>query len=437
MKSSVDKLDGLNRKLSISIPVDRIQTAFDTAFRGIQKTAAIKGFRKGKAPIATIKAMYSEKVRADVIDRLVSETYREALQEHELIPLGYPKIDFEELDESKDFTFTAEFEIRPEVKVEKFEGLAVNKEKIAVNESKIDEVLGNIQNSQAELVPVLEDRPAAMGDSADIDFDGFVDGQPLQGGSAKGHVLELGSGQFIEGFEEKLVGMKIGVEAEINLKFPEEYHNSDIAGKPVTFKVKLNGLKKRSLPEIDDELAKKTGEFETLDALKNAIRDDLKANEERRVNEDVRNQLLRELVKENPVEAPESLKAQQKQMILEDVKQKLAQQGLGEKDFEEYKEKWKDDFEDSATFMVQSTFLVDALADQLSLRATAQEVEERMKMYAMQSGIELEKLKEFYKEGDQQSRLAFQITEEKVVATLIEKAKVTEVDAPVEEKLAE
>ena len=124
-------------------------------------------------------------------------------------------------------------------------------------------------------------------------------------------------------------------------------------------------------------------------------------------------------------------------MILEDVKQKLAQQGLGEKDFEEYKEKWKDDFEDSATFMVQSTFLVDALADQLSLRATAQEVEERMKMYAMQSGIELEKLKEFYKEGDQQSRLAFQITEEKVVATLIEKAKVTEVDAPVEEKLAE
>ena len=173
MKSSVDKLDGLNRKLSISIPVDRIQTAFDTAFRGIQKTAAIKGFRKGKAPIATIKAMYSEKVRADVIDRLVSETYREALQEHELIPLGYPKIDFEELDESKDFTFTAEFEIRPEVKVEKFEGLAVNKEKIAVNESKIDEVLGNIQNSQAELVPVLEDRPAAMGDSADIDFDGF------------------------------------------------------------------------------------------------------------------------------------------------------------------------------------------------------------------------------------------------------------------------
>jgi trigger factor len=293
--------------------------------------------------------------------------------------------------------------------------------------------LENIQNSQAELVPVLEDRPAVMGDSADIDFDGFVDGEPLQGGAAKNHVLELGSGQFIEGFEEKIVGMKVGVEAEINLKFPDEYHNSEIAGKPVTFKVKLNGLKKRSLPEINDELANKVGEFETLDELKKAIKEDLTANEERRVNEDVRNQLLRELVKENPVEAPESLKAQQKAMILEDVKQKLAQQGMGDKDFEEYKEKWKDDFEDSATFMVQSTFLVDALADKLNLRATQKEVEDRMRIYAVQSGIELDKLKEFYKEGDQQSRLAFQITEEKVVATLIEKAKVTEVDPPKEE----
>ncbi|MEO0336265.1 MAG: trigger factor, partial [Pseudomonadota bacterium] len=397
MKSSVDKLDGLNRKLSISIPADRIQSAFDTAFKGIQKTAAIKGFRKGKAPIATIKSMYSDKVRADVIDRLVSETYQEALREHELVPLGYPKLDFDELNESKDFSFTAEFEVRPEVKVAKYEGLPVNKEKVQVDESKIEEVLGNIQNSHAELVPVLEDRPATNGDSADIDFEGFVDGQPLQGGSAQGHVLELGSGQFIDGFEEKVVGMKVGVEAEIHLKFPEEYHNSDIAGKPVTFKVKLNGLKKRSLPEINDELAKKMGEFETLDDLKSAIRDDLKANEERRINEDVRNQLLRELVKENPVEAPESLKAQQKQMILEDVKQKLAQQGMGDKDFEEYKEKWKDDFEESATFMVQSTFLVDALADELNLRATSKEIEDRMRVYAMQSGIELERLKEFYK----------------------------------------
>jgi trigger factor len=148
--------------------------------------------------------MYTDKVRADVIDRLVSETYREALSEHDLTPLGYPKLDFEELDESKDFNFTAEFEVRPEVKVEKYEGLAVNKEKIQIDETKVDEILGNIQNSQAELVPVLEDRPAVMGDSADIDFDGFVDGEPLQGGAAKNHVLELGSGQFMKVSKKKL-----------------------------------------------------------------------------------------------------------------------------------------------------------------------------------------------------------------------------------------
>lgn len=433
MKSSLDKLEGLNRKLSVSIPADRIQTAFESAFKGIQRTANIKGFRKGKAPMATIKSMYSDQVRSDVLDRLVSETYREALSEHSLVPLGYPKLDFEELNDEADFKYTAEFEIRPEVSVESYEGLEIEKEKIVIPVEKVDEILENIRTSQAELTPVLEDRVAQMGDTADIDFDGYVDGQPLQGGQAQGHLLELGSGQFIEGFEEKVAGMKVGVETEIHLKFPDEYHNSEIAGKPVTFKVKLNGLKKKVLPEIDDELAKKTGEFEKLEELKEAIKEDLAANEERRVQEDVRNQVLKALVEKNPVDAPESLKAQQMQMIQDDVRQKLAQQGMGEKDFEDYKEKWKGDFEDSATFMVKSTFLVDALADKLELRPTPKDIEEKMKEYSLQTGIELERLREFYKEDDKLSRLSFQLTEEKVVAFLIEKAKITEVEPKKEE----
>lgn len=428
MKSTIETQDGLMRKLAIEIDATKVQSAFDHVYKEIQKSANLKGFRKGKAPLATIKSMYADKVRDDVLNDLVSEGYQWALNEHSLNPIGYPKLNFENLDPAANFKFTAEFEVRPEVKVEKYEGLKVEKEKLVINEEQVNNILENIRTSQAELVPVFEDRAAISGDTADINFDGYVDGQPLPGGKADNHMLELGAGQFIEGFEDGVIGMKTGEEKEINLKFPDEYHNNEIAGKPVLFKVKLNGLKKKSFPEINDELAKKTGEFDTLDELKAAIREDITQNEERRIKEDLRNQVLKKLVEENPVEAPQTLKDQQKQMIIDDVKQRLAQQGMGDKDFEEYKSKWADDFEDSAKFMVQSTFLVDALADKLDFRATPQDIQQKIADYSQETGIEVARLNEFYNDSDKRSRLGFQLTEEKVVSYLIDKADITEVE---------
>lgn len=434
MKSTIENQDGLFRKISIEVDAKKVQSAFQRVYKEIQKTANIKGFRKGKAPMSAIKNMYSDRVKDDVVNDLVSESYQSALDEHSLSPIGYPKLNFENLDPEGSFVFTAEFEIRPEVTVEKFEGLKVEKEKLIIDESQVDNILENIRTSQAELVPVFEERAALEGDTADINFDGYVNGEPLPGGKADNHMLELGAGQFIEGFEENVVGMKVGEEKEIHLKFPDEYHNNEIAGQPVTFKVKLNGLKKKSLPELNDELAKKTGEFDTLEDLKKAIREDITQNEERRIKEDLRNKVLKRLVEENPVEAPQTLQDQQKQMIIEDVRQRLSQQGMGEKDFEEYKEKWGSDFDDSAKFMVQSTFLVDALAEKLDFRATPQDIQKKIEDYSKETGIEMERLNEFYKDADKKSRLGFQLTEEKVVSYLIDKAEVTEVEPKKEEK---
>lgn len=434
IKSTLDKEDGLFRKISIEVDASKVKSAFERVYKEIQKTANIKGFRKGKAPLTAIKSMYADRVKDDVLNDLVSESYQTALSEHKLNPIGYPKLNFENLDPEGSFSFSAEFEIRPEVSVEKFEGLKVEKEKLVIDESQVDNILENIRTSQAELVPVFEERAAQEGDTADINFDGYVNGEPLPGGKADNHMLELGAGQFIEGFEDGVLGMKVGEEKELNLKFPDEYHNNDIAGQPVLFKVKLNGLKKKSLPELNDELAKKTGEFETLDELKSAIREDITQNEERRIKEDLRNKVLKKLVEENPVEAPQTLQDQQKQMIIEDVRQRLSQQGMGEKDFEEYKEKWASDFEDSAKFMVQSTFLVDALAEKLDFRATPQDIQQKIEDYAKETGIEMERLNEFYADADKKSRLGFQLTEEKVVSYLIDKADITEVEPKKEEE---
>jgi trigger factor len=274
---------------------------------------------------------------------------------------------------------------------------------------------------------VFEDRALIAGDIADLDFEGTVNGQPLPGGSAKGHQLEIGSKQFIEGFEDGVVGMKIGETRTLHLHFPQGYHEASLSGAPVTFVTKLNGIKKKTLPELNDELAKKVGEFKTLDELKAQIRKDIEADEEKRIQEEMRNRLVRALVAANPVEAPKSLVDRQKETLIEDFKGRLKQQGLPDSQFDEYKEKWDKDFQDSAVFMVKSTFLLDALAKKLNLHAESSELTQKINDYAKSTGIEIARLNEFYSKPERRSRLAFQITEEKVVNYLVSKAKVTEV----------
>ncbi len=427
MKSTVDKLAGLSRKLTVVVPTEKVQQAFDKVYKAIQKKANIKGFRQGKAPIATIKSIYGDQVKSDVVNDLINIGYQTALEENKMEPVGHPKVAFEPIQEDKIFTFTAEFEIRPEVNVKQFENLAVLKEKLEIPETRINEILENIRTGQAELTTVFEDRAVSMGDVAVVNFVGKVNGEPLPNGSAEGHELEIGAKQFIDGFEEGLLGMKIGDNRNLNLKFPEGYHEKSLSGAPVAFDVKLTGIKTKSLPELNDELAKKVGDFASLDALKTQIRKDIEEGEIKRIQEEMKNRVVKALVEANPVEAPESLVAQQKEALIEDFKGRMKQQGLPEGEFEEYKKKWEREFEDSAKFMVKSTFLLDTLADKLGLRAKAEEIDQKILEYGRTSGIEMARLNEFYAKPERRGRLAFQVTEEKVVNYLVEKAKVTEV----------
>lgn len=427
MKSSVDKLEGLARKINVEVPAEKVQKAFERVYKTIQKKANIKGFRPGKAPLNTIKATYGEDVKGEVVNEIINETYAAALEEHKLDPVGYPKISFTKVSEGEDFKFSAEFEVRPEVKLNKYEGLPVVKEKLDIGQDRIDTVLENIRSGNADTVTVFELRPLQNGDIAVIDFEGSVGGAPLPNGSAQGHELEIGAKQFIDGFEEGLVGMMVDETRTLNLRFPEGYQEPSLSGAAVQFKVKLNSMKKKVLPELNDELAKKLGEFQSLDELKTRIRKDIEETENRRILEDVRNRIVKSLVEANPVEAPRSLVDQQKEALVEDFKGRLKQQGMTDKDFEEYKDKWGKDFEDSATFMVKSTFLLDALAEKLGLRAEASELEAKILEYGKQTGIEMARLQEFYSKPERRSRLSFQVTEEKVVNYLIDKASVTEV----------
>jgi trigger factor len=430
MKSSLEShspQSPLMRKLNIEVPAAEVQAAFDRALKGVQKEVAVKGFRKGKAPLGTIRSLYGERLKQDVIQEIIQTHYVSALQQHSLEPINYPTIEFDPMEDEQDFAFTAEFEVRPDVKLVQIDGLRVKREKLELNDKLVDETLEDIRKSRAETVPVLEDRAAQNGDIAVIDFKGFVDGHELENGAGQDVSLDLGSNSFIPGFEDGVIGMRPGVTSTLKLKFPADYHAAEIAGKDVEFNVTLKSLKKKSLPELNDEFVKALGPYENLEGLKKSIRDDFEKREAKRVHDDLKNRLMKALVDKNPVQVPKSMMVDQKKALIEDFQERMKQQGMAEEQFEDYKSKWDQDFEQTASYMIQSSFLIDKLATDHNLRATAGDIDAKLKEYGKTTGIEMSRLYEFYGDKDRRARLSYQITEEKVLDFLISKAKIDEV----------
>lgn len=427
MKTNVESVGNLGRKLHIEVPSKRVNEEFEKAYKYLQREVNIKGFRKGKAPVAAIKSMYADRVKGDVAQNLVQDAYVTALKEHKLTPVSMPQIDFEEITEDKNFSFTANFEIRPDAKIVKKEGFSLEKEKVVVPEDQVTKALENIQTSNASFEAITEDRAVKTGDFANIDFEGFIDGAPLNNGAAKGHQLEIGSQSFIPGFEEGLVGMKKGESREITVTFPAEYHAEELRSKPVTFKVTLNEIKEKKLPEFNEELLKKIGQ-ESLDSLKAQITKDYEANESMRVEKELRDNLFKKFIEANPVEAPQSLVEEQKKALVEDFKNRMKSQGFSEDGFEEYEEKWNEDFKQQAEFMVKSAFLIDKLAEEENLHATDADVEKKFDEMAKQWNLEKEKIKSYYMQNNSLSKLSYQITEDNVFNYLLGKSTVKEVE---------
>ncbi|OFZ20382.1 MAG: trigger factor [Bdellovibrionales bacterium RBG_16_40_8] len=430
MKNSLENTGGLGRKLTIKVPAEKVSSTFDRVYKGIKKNANIKGFRKGKAPLQTIKSLYSDRVKQDVLEDLISEAYSHALGEHSLRPVSPPQINFDKLEEIEDFHFTAEFEIRPEIVLKKIENLKVEKEKLDVTEEKIDSIILQIRESRANLVPIIEIRPAQAGDIVDIDFIGTIDGKPLEGGSMRDYKLHWGSNSFIPGFESGIEGMSVGAKKELQLKFPDDYGQKEIAGKQVVFDVTLKSILKKDLAELNDEFVKTLDGCNTAEELRELIRKDVTQQETKRINEDLRARILHELVKENPIEVPKAMQNQQKEFLIQDTEKRMKQQGMNASDYELYKNKWDKDFSETAAFMIQSSFLVEALAEKNKLAATKEEFNERLENYAKQSHIDIAKLREFYNANhERQHQMKYQITEEKVVEYLIKHADIKELPA--------
>ncbi len=427
MVSKVEKISGVEHSLSIDVPADKVGEAYKEALVKAGRDATVKGFRKGKAPLATIQAIYGDRVRADVLNDLVSKYYFEALSEHKLYPVCRPEIEITEFDPQKSLSFKAQFEVRPEVKLNHVEGLKLKKEVVRVTEDQINEVLKNVQNQRAQLVDLKEDRSAATGDVVVFDFLGTLDGNPVEGASGNAHTMEIGDNRFLPEFDQALVGMKSSEEKDIKVVFPKDYHHKELAEKMVDFHIKLISVKEKQLPELNDEFIKTLGdETMTLSEFKERIREDIELSESERIKSEVRKQASDLLLELNEVESPRSLVAEQKSVLIERFERESRAQGIGAKDLQEFKEKQEAEFTKEAEETVKLDFLVMAIAEKYGLIPSDEEVEqEQAKVKGMMS---------MYNSGKDRSStswvdsptyrnyLAHKLTMDKVLDFVIEKA---------------
>lgn len=429
MKTQLEKVSTLGRKLSIEVPASLVTSTMQQFYQGVQKQAELKGFRKGKAPLDMIKNLYGDRVKVDVTQELLKMGFMKGLEEHSLDPVDYPEFEFDEVIDGKNFNFSAHFEVRPDVDLKTYEGLEVEKEIFSVDPKEIENILENIRSSRATTEDVLETRPAQLGDIAVVDFKGIVDGAPLERGEGTDHSLELGSKSFIDGFEDGIVGMSVGDTKTLHLKFPEQYQ-AGLANKPVDFEVTLKKLRKKVLPELNDEFVKSiSGGEGSVEDLKSNIWKDIENRQQKKTEESLKENLLQALIKTNPLEIPQSLIRDQKVLLVQDMQKQMTNDGMSDADYEEYKTRWDADFERTAKQMIHVAYLIDAIAAKHQLHCTKEDVDTKFDEYAKQTGIDIGRIREFYSKAESMNRLVHKITEEKVIAYLTSKAKVTEVPA--------
>ncbi|HAC1832873.1 TPA_asm: trigger factor [Listeria monocytogenes] len=388
-----EKQEGNVGKLTFEIEQEKVKEGLDRAFVKVRKTLNVPGFRKGKVPRQIFNQRFGEEALfQDALDILLPEVYSAAIDEAGIDPVDTPQVNIESMEKGEIWVLTAEVTVKPEVKLGDYKGLEVEKRETELTTEELEAELKQLQERQAELV-VKEDAPAENGDTVILDFEGFKDGVAFEGGQAENHSLELGSGQFIPGFEEKLVGLKAGDEADIELTFPEEYHAEDLAGQPVVFKVKLHEIKTKEVPALDDELAKDIDEeVETLDELKEKISKRLQEAKEESVAQAKQEEVIAKAVENAEVDIPHAMVHHEADHLMNHFAQDLQAQGLTPELYYQFtgqtEEAMHAQMEKDAEKRVKMNLVLEAIAEAENIEPTEEAIDEEISTLAEKYGME-------------------------------------------------
>lgn len=328
MSAKWEKQEGNQGVLTFEVDAEKFNEGLDAAFKKVVKTVSVPGFRKGKMPRAMFEKRFGvESLYQDAIDILLPEAYTNAIEEAGIEPVDRPEIDVEQVEKGKALIFKATVTVKPEVKLGQYKGIEVEKINTEVTEEDVNQELTSLQERHAELV--IKETAAENGDTVVMDFEGFVDGEAFEGGQADNYSLELGSGQFIPGFEEQLVGTAAGEEKDVEVTFPEDYHAAELAGKKAVFKVKVHEVKGKELPELDDEFAKDADdEVETLDALKEKIKTRLEESKKHEAEHTVRDTVVEKAAENAEIDLPAIMIDNEVDRMMQEFEQRLQMQGM-------------------------------------------------------------------------------------------------------------
>ena len=399
MNCKVEKTENANEvKLEITIEAEKFDNAIKKVYFQNAKYFNIPGFRKGKAPQNIVEKYYGKEIfYEDAFNDVVPAEYEKALEENKIDAVSKPEIDVVTMEKGQDLVFTAVVQTKPEAKLKKYKGIEIEKIEYNVKDSDIENELKDMQDKNSRLVTV-EDRPAQKDDTAVIDFEGFVDGIPFDGGKSDNYNLVLGSHSFIEGFEDQVIGMNIGEEKEINVTFPEEYFSKNLAGKPAVFKVKLNELKKKELPKLDDEFAKDVSEYDTLDELKQSIKEKLEKQFKDREKYEKEDAAVRELLKELEVDIPSGMIEMEVENMMRDMEQRMSYQGLKMEQYlkmmNKTEEQFKKEYEPQALDAIKSRLAIEVVIKSEKIEATDEEINVKIEEMAANYGKEPKELQE-------------------------------------------
>ncbi|HZK23825.1 MAG TPA: trigger factor [Oscillospiraceae bacterium] len=434
---NLEKIDDSKVVLEIEVPEEKVADALTQAYRKVVKTVSIPGFRKGKVPRPILESRFGvEILYEDALELLVPDAYDSAVEEVGIVALDKPEIDLVRIEKGKSLIFKATVEVTPEVTLGEYRGVAVTKQLREVAETDLENKLTQLQTQHATL-EIVEDSTAENGDIVVIDFTGYQDDEPFAGGAAEGYSIEIGSGQFIPGFEEQMIGMKQGEEKEVEVTFPEDYQEESLAGKPAVFKVKVNEIKRKNLPELDDELAKEISEFDTLAELKEDIMNKLKQKEEERAQTEVENELIEKVsaaTAEFPL--PKVLVEREIDRQLSEMEQFLRMQGLTLDKFLELTNRelaeLREEQKPEAEKRVKANLVLDAIITKEGIIATDEELDERVDKFAASYGQDVQTIKSYFAAQGQLDVIRQEIQFRKAIDFLVAAAQITPTAAPIQ-----
>ncbi|MBO5369742.1 MAG: trigger factor [Clostridia bacterium] len=394
-------------KLTIEVDKEAFEQAIEKAYRKNVKQIALPGFRKGKAPRKLIEKYYGEGVfYEDAVNFVCPDAYEFAVKESGIEPVDRPEIDIDSIGNEEALVLTATVTVKPEVTLGEYKGVKCEKVVYETKDEDVEAEVKAMAEKNARMINV-EDRAVKMGDITVIDFEGFCDGVAFEGGKGTDHTLEIGSGQFIPGFEDQLVGAEIGVETDVNVTFPEEYHSKDLQGKPAVFKVTVKEIKEKEIPAIDDDFAKDVSEFDTLDEYKASIKERLDKSNEARTKAEFENKVVEAVCEKAEIDIPQCMIDNRIEDLTKDFGYRLQSQGLS---LEQYiqitgatPDTFKEQFKEQAEAQVKSSLVLEKIAKDENIEVTDADLEEELQRMADMYGMELDKVKTLIGDNEKES----------------------------------